>query len=107
MSQKRVHQIERRIDRIKQELQELGPMRPGSLTRQYRDPQHRTGAYWQISYTRQMRSRTEYVRQEWVTEIRKRIAMHKRFKRLIDRWLDLSLQHSQLAMQIETKKGVK
>jgi hypothetical protein len=37
-------------------------MRPGSLTRQYKDPQHHTGAYWQISYTRHMRSRTEYVR---------------------------------------------
>ena len=107
MSQKQVQQIERRIDRIKQELQGIGPMRPGSLTRQYRDPQNRTGAYWQISYTRQMRSRTEYVRQEWVTEIRKQIAMHKRFKRLIDQWLDLSIQHSQLVMKITIKKNPK
>jgi hypothetical protein len=61
MSQKRTRQIEQRIDRIKQALQEIGAMRPGSLTRQYKDPQHHTGAYWQISYTRQMRSRTEYV----------------------------------------------
>ena len=52
MSQKRIRQIEQRIDRIKRALQEIGPMRPGSLTRQYKDPQHRTGAYWQISYTR-------------------------------------------------------
>jgi len=29
-------------------------MRPGSLTRQYRDPDNGTGAYWQISYTRDM-----------------------------------------------------
>ena len=82
-------------------------MRPGSLTRQYRHPESRTGAYWQISYTRQMRSRTEYVRQEWVTEVRKRIAMHKRFKRLIDRWLDLGIQHSQLVMKISIKKRTK
>jgi hypothetical protein len=51
MSQKRIQQIERRIDRIKRALLEIGPMRPGSLTRQYKDPQHHTGAYWQISYT--------------------------------------------------------
>jgi hypothetical protein len=57
MSQKRIRQIEQRIDRIKRALQEIGPMRPGSLTRQYKDPQHHTGAYWQISYTRQMKSR--------------------------------------------------
>ena len=107
MSQKRIQQIERRIDRIKQELQGLGPMRPGSLTRQYRDPKKRTGAYWQISYTRQMRSRTEYVRQEWVRETRQRIATHKRFKQLIDRWLDLSIEHSQMVMKMETKKSTK
>jgi hypothetical protein len=63
------------------------------LTRQYKDPQHHVGAYWQISYTRLMRSRTEYVRKEWVRELRRQIATHKRFKR-IDRWLDLSIEHS-------------
>jgi len=59
MSQKWIQQIEQRIDRIKKALLEIGPMRPGSLTRQYKDPQHRVGAYWQISYTRRMKSRTE------------------------------------------------
>ena len=54
MSKKRAGQIEQRIDRIKKELVEIGSMRPGSLTRQYKDPKNRTGAYWQISYTRQM-----------------------------------------------------
>ena len=51
MSQKRIQQIERRIDRINRALLEIGPMRPGSLSRQYKDPQHQAGAYWQISYT--------------------------------------------------------
>ncbi len=107
MSQKMMNQIERRIARIKEELQTMGPMRPGSLTRQYKDPENRTGAYWQISYTRQMKSRTEYVRQEWVTEVRKRIAMHKRFKRLIDQWVDLSIEHSRLAMKLAKTSGTK
>ena len=31
MSQKRIQQIEQRIDRIKKALLEIGPMRPGSL----------------------------------------------------------------------------
>jgi len=107
MSQKRIQQIERRIDRIKEALMEIGPMRPGSLTRQYKDPENSAGAYWQISYTRQMKSRTEYVRQEWVAEVRKQIATHKRFKRLIDQWLDLSIERSQLAMKITKRKGTK
>ena len=100
MSQKRIQQIERRIDRIKKKLKEIGPMRPGSLTRQYKDPEHHAGAYWQISYTRQMKSRTEYVRLEWVTELRRQIVTHRRFKRLVDQWIDLSIEHSRLTMQI-------
>ena len=107
MSRKRIQQIERRIARIKEELQTLGPMRPGSLTRQYKDPENNAGAYWQISYTRQMKSRTEYVRKEWVTEVRKQITTHKRFKRLIDHWVDLGIEHSQLSLQIAKTKGTK
>ena len=107
MSAKRIQEIERRIARIKDELQTIGPMRPGSLTRQYRDPQTGAGAYWQISYTRQMKSRTEYVRREWVRDVRKQIAMHKRFKRLIDQWVDLGIEHSRLAMKIAKPKGTK
>ncbi len=100
MSEKRIQRIERRMERIKAALSHVGPMRPGSLTRQYRDPENGTGAFWQISYTRQMKSRTEYVRKEWVAEIRKQIATHKRFKRLIDQWVDLSIELSQLTMKI-------
>ena len=104
MSKKRIEQIEQRIDRIKKELVEIGPMRPGSLTRQYKDPQNRTGAYWQISYTRQMKSRTEYVRQDWVKELRRQIKTHKRFKRLVDQWIDLGIEQSKLTMRIAEKK---
>ena len=43
MSQKRIQQIERRIDRIKTALLEIGPMRPGSLTRQYNTTPGPTG----------------------------------------------------------------
>jgi hypothetical protein len=104
MSQKRIQQLEQKMDRIKEALQCIGPMRPGSLTRQYKDPARKIGAYWQISYTRQMKSRTEYVRQEWVAAIRQQIATHKRFKRLVDQWVDLSIQHSQLTMRMGPPK---
>ena len=75
-------------------------MRPGSLTRPYKDPQHHAGAYWQISYTRQRKSRTEYVRKEYVKDVRRQTVTHKRFKRLVDQWIDLSIQHSRLTMRI-------
>jgi hypothetical protein len=104
MSEKRIQQIERRIERIKEALGHIGPMRPGSLTRQYKDRQNKSGAYWQISYTRQMKSRTEYVRKEWLAEIRQQIANHKRFKRLVDQWIDLDIERSKLTMQIAEPK---
>jgi hypothetical protein len=107
MSEKRIQQIERRIERIKAALSHVGPMRPGSLTRQYKDRKNQTGAYWQISYTRQMKSRTEYVREEWVPEVRRQIATHKRFKRLIDQWVDLGIERSKLAMQIAEPKATR
>jgi hypothetical protein len=105
MGHKRIQQIERRIDRIKKALLEIGPMRPGSLTRQYKDPQHHAGAYWQISYTRRMKSRTEYVRREWVKEIRRQTVTHKRFKSLVEQWVDLSIEHSRLTMQVAEPKA--
>ena len=105
MSRKRIQQIERRIDRIKRALLEIGPMRPGSLTCQYKDPQHQAGAYWQISYTRQMKSRTEYVRKEHVKEVRRQTVVHKRFKTLVEQWIDLSIEHSRLTMQLGEPKA--
>jgi len=104
MSAKQIQQLERRMKRIKEALQRIGPMRPGSLTRQFKDPERKVGAYWQISYTRQRKSRTEYVRQEWVAEIRRQIAAYRRFKRLVDQWVDLSIEHSQLTMRMATSK---
>ena len=101
MGQTRIQQIERRIERIKRALQAIGPMRPGSLTRQYKDPQRQAGAYWQVSYTRRMKSRTEYVRRESVKEVRRQIATHKKFKALTDEWVDLSIEHSRLSLRAE------
>jgi hypothetical protein len=106
MSQRRMQQIEGKIEGIKKALLEIGPMRPGSLTRQYKDRQKQTGAYWQISYTRSMKSRTEYVRRDYVSAVRREIQTHKRFKRLIDQWVELSIERSRMAMQMaEPKKA--
>ena len=42
--------IERRIERIKAELAAIGDLRPGSLTKQYKDPESHSGPYYQLSY---------------------------------------------------------
>ena len=54
-----------------------------------------------------MKSRTEYVREEWVPEIRRQITTHKRFKRLIDQWIDLDIERSKLTMQIAEPKATR
>ena len=97
----RLKQIEKRIDRIRSELVKIDAMRPGSLTRQYKDPKKQTGAYYQLSYTLDMRSRTEYIRKEWVSEIRRQIKQYKRYKQLNAEWVSLSIERSKLSMKLE------
>ena len=95
---------EDRIQKLKQELMALGPMRPGSITRQYRSPKEKKRPFHQISYTHRMRSRSEYIRPENVAALRKETANFKRFKKLLDRWVDLSLTASQLRAKGAAKK---
>src|SRR5512140_1217061 len=96
---KTLENLEAQIRQIQQALAALGPMRPGTLTRQYRQPQQRRGAYYQLSYTFQMRSRTEYVRPAEVPHPRRELAEYKRYKRLTARWVVLSLQRSKLQLK--------
>jgi len=105
MSEKTTGQIERRISKIKALLAVIGPMRPGSLTQQYKDPAAKTGPFWQLSYTRCMKSRTDYIRAEFVPEIAKQVAAYKHFKELTDEWVDLSIELSKLKMKIDKEKG--
>jgi hypothetical protein len=82
-------------------------MRPGTLSLQYKSPGDRKGPYYQLSYTHKMKSRTQYVRPEWIDEIRGQIDVYKRFKKLIEEWIDLSIEYSQTRMKQakETKRG--
>ncbi len=100
MTKKRLLQIQKRIATIKVKLAAINEMRPGSLTRQFKDPENQTGAYHQLSYTRAMRSRTEYIASDAVLEIRRQVANYKRFKELSDEWVDLGIEHSRLKIKL-------
>ncbi len=43
--------IVEQIERVKKQLQELGPMRPGAISRQYRNPKEKKRPFYQISYS--------------------------------------------------------
>jgi hypothetical protein len=103
---KKLAQIEKKITRLKDELQKIGEMRPGSLTQQYQNRKEKKGGYYQISYTYRMKSRTEYVRPEFVDDLRRQVESFKRFKDLIQQWIDLAMEHSHVKMEL-AKRALK
>jgi hypothetical protein len=100
MTKQRLLQIEKRIATIKAKLAAIGEMRPGSLSRQYKDPANQSGAYYQLSYTRDMKSRTEYIARDALDDVRRQLDNYKRFKELTAEWVDLSIEHSRLKMKL-------
>ena len=73
-------------------------MRPGSLTKQMqrRSTTDKVFEYWQLSYTHKMKSKTDYVRQDMVKTIQVQVKEFKRFKKLIDEWIDLAIEQAKL-----------
>jgi hypothetical protein len=96
---KRLAQIDKEIESIKAQLQTIRIVRPGSLTKQYRNPDSQRGGYYQLSYTHRMKSRTAYVRAPFLREVRQQIRSYKRLKKLFERWVALGIEHSQLSMK--------
>ena len=101
---RRLEKLDQEIARIKAQLGQIGVVRPGSLTRQYKDPKNQTGAYYQVSYTHRMQSRTAYVRASFVKEVRQQIRDYHTLKTLIERWVALGIEHSQLSMRLRSRE---
>jgi hypothetical protein len=99
MSAQRLAKIEKEIEVIKTRIAEIGVVRPGSLTRQDKDPKNKRGAYHQISYTHRMQSKTEYVRSDSLAQVRRQVRDYNKLKRLIERWVALGIEYSRLSMK--------
>lgn len=104
MSNSKLSRIEKQIAALKVELLEISDMRPGSLTRQYKNPKDKTGAFYQLSYTHKTKSKTEYVRANQVDELQKQVDTYKKFKQLVDRWVELSIERSKIKMDISKRE---
>ena len=100
MSIKQLQYLEKKISKIKKDITEIKDMRPGSLSLQYKDRKEKSGAYYQLSYTRNMKSKTEYVSVKNISEIRKQISNYKKFKKLSETLIDLSIEHSKLKIKL-------
>ena len=57
-------------------------------------PDDRKSTEWPVCH--QMKSRTEYVRAEFATIIRKETAEYKKYRSLTDRWVQLAIELSKL-----------
>ena len=102
-----VKQVEAKIAHIKAQLQKHGPMRPGSLSRQYnvcgkpgcrcKDPKHprRHGPYYQLNYVYRGKKTSQFIRGELVRQVRLELANYKRFRRLTEQWIGLAIQVAQ------------
>ncbi len=107
MTDKKLLQIEKQIAAIKQQLMEIGEMRPGSLTKQYKNPKDKKGGFYQISYTQKNKSKTEYVRPYNIKVLKQQIRSYKKWKMLVERWIKLSIIYSKLKMDIANQAELK
>jgi len=107
MTDKKLLQIEKQIAHIKQQLMEIGEMRPGSLTKQYKNTKDKKGGFYQISYTQKNKSKTEYVRPYHVKALKQQISSYKKCKLLVERWVELSIVYSKLKMDISNQSKLK
>lgn len=104
MDKKRLKQIEKRIKKIKGLLSDIGNMRPGSLSPRYNGKDKTNGPYQQLSYTHDKKSRTKYIRDEYVDEIRGQLKAYKKFKELTNEWVSLGIEHSTLSLKLKKEE---
>ena len=86
--------LEKKVGKKRAALAAVGPMRPGSLTKQYRNPKEKTGEYYQLSYTRLSRSRSEHVWPEHVRMMRNEIKAYQTHKKLHGELIELCIELS-------------
>jgi hypothetical protein len=99
--------LKAQIAQIKKQLQKHGPMRPGSVSRQYnvcgkagcrcKDPKHprRHGPYYQLNYVYRGKKTSQFIRKENLPQVRAELANYKEFRRLTDQWIGLALRVAQ------------
>lgn len=102
-------QLEHQIEKVKQDLAALGDLRPGSLSTQYNvcgspgcrckaDPPQKHGPYYQVSFSRKGKSSSKFVKKEDLPTIRRQLKNYERMKELVDRWIDLATELSNLRL---------
>ncbi len=107
---KQIRALENQIRKIKLQMDSLGDIRPGSLSRQYNvcgsincrckeDPPKKHGTYYQLSFTRKGRSSSKFIKKQHLQAVRKQLKNYARLRTLLDRWIELGTQLSELRLE--------
>jgi hypothetical protein len=100
MTNKKVETILKKIEVLKADLVAIGDMRPGSVTKQFHKRGDNQWPYWQISYTQNKRSKTEYLRDEFVGQVKSEVLNYKKFRILVDKLVALNVELSKERLKI-------
>lgn len=103
MTTGKLKELEQRIASLRQEIASMGDMRPGTLTIQFRNPSEKQTPFNQLSYTHRSKSRSEYVRERNLEIIRREIATYRRFRKRLEKLIDLSIQASKMRIAASEK----
>lgn len=98
-------ELEKEVKAIQKEIAQLGAMRPGSVSCQYRKPKTKEQPFWQISFSHHGKGRSEYIRPENLAAIKEETQRFARFKELVEKLTDASLQASRLRHAKERKRS--
>ena len=82
MTNKRSAQIDQRIEKIKAALVALGEIRARLPDPTVQGPRGGHRCLYQLSFTLEMKSRTDYIPRQCVAQVRRQVANYKRFKAL-------------------------
>ena len=104
MTTKTLRSIEKRIRELRRYLADIGNMRPGTLSVQYRNPLEKKTPFNQISYTHKGKSRSEYVRAENLKAVKREIGAYRRFRSGLDELIDLSIQASRIRCKTHNRR---
>jgi len=97
---KKAERIQAEIAKVKQEIVNLGLMRPGSLSKQKRAWGK---SYWHLSYYHRKKSHTAYVSEDQLEGVQQSLRNYRKFQELSKKLIDYSLE---LAKLNEEKTGI-
>lgn len=111
MSLNQIKKIQNRIDKIKEEILNLGNLRAGSLTKQYnvcgkkkckcKDPENpiKHGPYNQLAFYRSGKHSTRFIKNEILSDVKKEITNYKKLKLLVEELITISSQQSDIKIK--------